>query len=182
MVLPLVLAVALGAAGQPGGGAMTDLLSQLRLTSGLPFGMLIMLAGLGGMTIIGLVLVFRLRKRRLRVAALLLAMAAGGRLALGIASEVLIEEDLNPAVREGDLVGSWRDGAQALALHPDLTFQLVGPTSRTGTWELHDQELSLGGVNARVIKVNGLYRIVPSFPEDPDLWDGRLGYAREAAR
>lgn len=161
---------------------MTETLSQLRLASGMPFGMLFILTSLVGLSVIGIVGALRLRRRALRIAAAGLAVLAGGRLALGIASEVLVQEDLNPAVRPGELVGSWRDGAQALALRADQTFQLSGPMSRTGTWDLRDQELSLDVMKARVIKVNSAYRIVPSFPDDPDLWDGRLGFAREVAR
>lgn len=161
---------------------MTELLSRLRLASGIPFGMLVFLAWLVGLGVVGIVGAFRLRRRAWRVAAAALAVLAGGRLALGIASELLLDEDLNPVVRPAQLVGSWRDGAQTLALHPDQTFQMRGPTTRTGAWELRDQELSLDGMKARVIKVNGAYRIVPSFPEDPDLWDGSLGFAREVTR
>jgi hypothetical protein len=50
-----------------------------------------------------------------------------------------------------------------------------------GCWGLRDQELSFDGVKARVIKVNGAY-LVPSFPEDPDVWDGRPGFARKVAK
>jgi hypothetical protein len=107
---------------------------------------------------------------------------AGGRLALGIVSAVLVKEDLNPMVRPYDIVGSWRDGAQALTLRADRTFHLTGPATTTGAWDLREQELSLAGMKARVIKVSGAYRIVPSFPDDPDLWDGRLGFAREVPR
>jgi hypothetical protein len=161
---------------------VTELLSQLRLASGMPFGMLFILASLVGLSFIGIVGVRRLRRRAWRVAAACLAVLAGGRLALGIASELLVQEDLNPVVPPAEVVGSWRDGAQALFLHPDRTFQMTGPTTRTGTWGLRDQELSLDGMKARVIKVNGAYRIVISFPEDPDLWDGRLGFARDVTR
>lgn len=161
---------------------MTELLSQLRLASGMPFGILLTLAWLVGLTFIGIVGALRLRRRGWRRAATCLAVLAGGRLALGIASEVLIQEDLNPVVRPAELVGSWRDGAQELALHLDQTFQLTGPTIRTGTWDLRDQELSLDGMKARVIRVNGAYRIIPFFPNDPDLWDGRLGFGRQVAK
>jgi hypothetical protein len=161
---------------------VTDLLSQLRLASGAPFGLLFILASLGGLTGIGIIGAFRLRRRALRIAALLLAVLAGGRLALGIVSAVLVQEDLNPMVRPDDLVGSWRDGGQVLTMRADQTFQLAGPRTSAGTWAFADWELSLAGMKARVIKVNGALRIVPSFPEDPDLWDGRLGFAREAAR
>jgi hypothetical protein len=161
---------------------VTDLLSQLRLASGVPFGMLFILAGLGGLTVLGVIGAFWLRRRPLRVAALLLAGLAGGRLALGIASAVLVQEDLNPTVHPADLVGSWRDGAQVLTLRADRTFQITGPMASAGTWAFLDWELSFAGTKARVIKVNGALRIVPSFPEDPDLWDGRLGFVREVPR
>jgi hypothetical protein len=164
------------------GSAVTDMLSRLRLASGMPFGVLLIVAALVGLSFIGIVGALRLRRRALRIAAAGLAVLAGGRFALGIASEVLVHEDLNPLVRPAELVGSWKDGAQALALRADRTFQLSGPTTGAGTWDLRDQELSFDGVKARVIKVNGAYRIVPSFPDDPDLWDGRLGFAREVAK
>ena len=45
-----------------------------------------------------------------------------------------------------------------------------------------DWNLSLEGLDARVIKANGTYRIVVAFPDDPDLWDGRLGFARDDPR
>jgi hypothetical protein len=161
---------------------MEEMLSQLRLASGMPFGLLFILVSLVGLAFIGVVGALRLRRRTWRIAAAGVALLAATRLALGIASEVLVQEDLNPVVRPSELVGSWRDGAQVLALHAGHTFELLGPKTRTGTWELHDQELWLDGMKARVIKVNSAYRIVPSFPEEPDLWDGRLGFAREVAR
>ena len=161
---------------------MTELLSRLRLASGMPFGILLNLAVLAGLVGIGVVGALRHRRRSWGVAAICLAVLAGGRLALGIASEVFIQEDLNPVVGPMELVGSWSDGAQALVLDADRTFRLTGPTKKAGTWDLRDQELSLSGMKARVIRVNGAYHIIPFFPDDADLWDGRLGFGRSAAR
>ncbi len=159
---------------------MTDMLSQLRLSSGMPFGMLFIVLSLVGLCVSGLLGALRLRRPAWRIAAAGVAVLAGGRLALGIASEVLVQEDLNPVVQPGELVGSWRDGAQPLTLRADHTFQLRGPPDGAGNWNLHDWELSLNDTKARVIKVNGAYRIVLSFPDDLDEWNGRLGFAREA--
>lgn len=96
---------------------MEEMLSQLRLASGMPFGMLFILVSLVGLAFIGVVGALRLRRRTWRIAAAGVALLAATRLALGIASEVLVQEDLNPVVRPSELVGSWRDGAQVLALH-----------------------------------------------------------------
>lgn len=162
---------------------MTEVMSQLRLSSGMPFGMLFIVLSLVSLGAIGLVAAVRMRRTGWRVAAAAVALFAGGRLALGIMSELLVQVDLNPVVRPDDLVGSWRDGGQTLALRADQTYQFRGPTTMRGNWGLDDWNLSLdSGVKARVIKANGAYRIIVSFPDNPDLWDGRLGFARETAR
>jgi hypothetical protein len=161
---------------------MTDVMSQLRLSSGMPFGMFLIVVFLVGLCTIGLVAAVRMRRTGWRVVAAAVALLAGGRLALGIMSEVLVQVDLNPVVRPDELVGSWRDCGQTLALSVDHTFQFRGPKTMRGNWGLDDWNLSLDSVKARVIRANGAYRIVVSFPDNPDLWDGRLGFAREAAR
>ena len=161
---------------------MTEMMSQLRLSSGMPFGVLFILLFLVSLCTIGLVAAIRIRRTGWRVAAAAVALLAGGRLALGIMSEVLVQVDLNPVVQPDELVGSWREGAQTLALRADHTFQLRGPTTLRGSWRLDDWNISLDGVKARVIKANGAYRIVVSFPDDADLWDGRLGFEHEAGK
>jgi hypothetical protein len=151
---------------------------RLRLSSG----MLLIVLVLVGLCTIGLVAAVRTRRILWRVAAATVALLAGGRLVIGIVSEVLVQVDLNPVVRSEELVGLWRQGTQTLSLSADHTFELRGPTTLRGKWELDDWNLSLDLVYARVIKANGAYRIVVSFPDDPDLWDGRFGFARESGR
>lgn len=161
---------------------MTEVMSQLRLSSGMPFGMLFIIVFLVGACTIGLLAAVRARRTGWRVAAAVVALLAGGRLALGILSEFLVPVDLNPVVRAEELVGLWREGPQTLTLAADHTFRFEGSTTSRGQWSLDDWNLSLEGVDARVIKANSTYRIVVAFPDDPDLWDGRLGFARDATR
>jgi len=162
--------------------ALTELLSRLRLSAATPFGSLSGVASLVAVCVAGLLGAVLLRGGRGRAFAVGLAVLAAGRLGLGIASGVLVTEDLNPTVRPDELVGSWRDGAQELTLRADHTFQLRGPAAEAGTWALRDQEISLGVTRGRVIEVNGERRIVLRFPHAQDLWDGHLGFVHDAAR
>jgi hypothetical protein len=162
--------------------AMIETLSRLRLSSGMPHGAVSVAATLGAFWIAGLLGALLLPRGRARALAVGVAVLAAARLALGVASAAVLSENFGPAVREEELVGSWRDGAEELTLHADRTFVLRSATSETGSWTLADHDVWLGARRARIIEVNGERRIVPRFPHDPERWDGHLGFAREAGR
>ncbi len=159
---------------------MTDWLSRMRLDSALPFGLLTSVVTLVAMVAVGTFAALRLRSNTLRTLAILATALTGARLLFGVASGVLLREDLNPRIEPGNLVGTWEDGRQRLLLRSDGTYQLVGPVNERGTWSLDDWNLRVGARTIRVITVNGVPRIVPEFPVDPDQWNGRLGFAKQA--
>jgi len=156
-----------------------DLVSRLQLGSAAPFGLAIQLAGLLLVTGVATWVAFAAHHRRARVASGLFAALAAARLALGIVAEPILDLDLSPRVSASTLAGTWRDGRERLVLRGDGTFALEGATPAAGRWRLDGDELDLSGRPARVIGVRDGLRIVPSFPEDPDLWDGDLGFARD---
>jgi hypothetical protein len=163
---------------------MTELLSRINLRSSLPFGYSIFLVVLALATAVGLLGAIRLRQRELRTTFAIVAFVAGGRLLLGLASELCLDIDLNPVVTENQVVGAWVDGRQRLDLYGDHKYRLAGPMSESGTWSFADDfDLRLGDHGARLarlITVKGVLRIVADFPNDTDAWDGHLGYVRQA--
>ena len=159
-----------------------EILSRLRFSSALPLGALSGVATLGAFWITGMLGMLLSPGRRARAFGGGVAVLAAVRLALGVASAAVLSENLGPAARRDELVGAWRDGAEALTLRPDGTFVLRGVTAEAGTWTLAGHDVWLGATRARVIEVNGERRIVPRFPVDPDRWDGHLGFARDADR
>ena len=159
---------------------MMDLLSEMRLQSALPFGLAVSLVVLFAAMALGTLGALRARHRAPRALAAAVAVVAGARLLLGLMSGLLLHEDLNPRVGAVQLVGAWVDGQQRLDLNADHTFLLRGPVNEQGIWEMDDWNLRLGTRQARVITVNGVQRIVPGFPVDPDEWDGHLGYVRQS--
>jgi len=158
---------------------MTDLLSDMRLQSALPFGRVLSLTALVVVIAAGTLGALRFRGHAPRLLAALVAMVAASRLVLGMMSGLLLDEELNPRVEADQLAGVWVDGHQRLDLNANRTYLLRGPVSEQGTWSVEDWDLRLGARQARVITVNGVQRIVADFPPDPDMWDGRLGYVRQ---
>jgi hypothetical protein len=157
---------------------MMDLLSRCRVTTGLPFGYFIIYASLAGAFLGGALACWHTRNRGARTAAGVVAVLAAARFGSAIAAEVLVPVEWNPAIEQSSLVGTWTDGSRRLELEADGRFSLTEGQERQGSWTLDDWNLSLGGARWRVIRARGTERILRDWPEDPDLWNGDLGFRR----
>lgn len=159
----------------------------------LPFGYLLQGVVLLGVTIGGFALLGRSLLRRERQSA---ALGAGLLLVVGtcvgIAASLESVDQWNPRPDRDALLGRWEDAGMHLELLPDSTFRLdasdrfvrqTGFSAPAGTWTLDDFNLDLRAsegnsiVDLRVVVSSGVYRIIVQ-PDEPDVWDGRLGFAR----
>jgi hypothetical protein len=157
---------------------MMDLLSHCRLSTALPLGYLLITLFLGTAILGGALAWWRFRPRPLGRVAGAVALIAAARLCLAVAAEVLIPVDLGPVVSQASLVGIWTKGSSRLELRVDGSYRLTDGRESQGTWTLSQGNISLGGAQWRVIQARGTDRIVRDWPEDPDLWDGDLGFQR----
>lgn len=173
------------------------MLEKLVFRTAIPFGYAAFWSGLLLVAVIGLVLAIssaivpRLRPWGLVVGVGMLSVV-GAFVAANIWFDAAVE--MNPfPVDRAVLEGTWRDGDAVLVFRSDGTFRLdpgwladrlKGHNSH-GEWKLDDWNLTLlenGGrplAPLRVIRFRREYRIIVDDFEDPDMWDGRLGFRRE---
>jgi hypothetical protein len=105
----------------------------------------------------------------------------------------MIEFNPSPVNRQ-DLHGLWSDRGTTLQVNADGTFDLkakeplaarIGATEATGTWTLGDFNLYLKTASGasltplRVIQFGSSFRLIVDDFDDPDWWDGRLGFRRQ---
>lgn len=146
--------------------------------SEIPFGPSIYFLMMFALFPIGLVVSFFPSVRRYGVALLLL-----GAFLVGV--EIFSPEiEYNPIVSSEQLVGTWRDGSDSLALKQDGTYVYSRDGARyTGTWKNDDWNLHLSpnlshlGFYPRVLLVGSTLRI-PTNYRNIDTWDGDLGLHR----
>jgi hypothetical protein len=155
-----------------------DLLSHCRLSTGLPFGSLLAALVLGIVILGGALAWWRLRLRAAGRVAGIVALLAAARLGLAGAAEAFVPVELNPFVQRASLIGTWTDGPARLELREDGSYSLADGRDDRGAWTRTDWNLNLGGSRWRVIQARGEERIVPDWPDDPDRWDGDLGFRR----
>jgi len=155
-----------------------DLLSHCRLSTGLPFGYLLVTLFLGIATLGAALAWWRLRARPVGRVAGAVALLAAARLGLPIAAEVLVPVEFNPVVARASLIGVWTDGPSRLELAADGSYRLTDGRVVLGAWTLSSWNLDLGGSPWRVIQARGEERLLREVPEDVDLWDGHLGFRR----
>lgn len=102
---------------------------------------------------------------------------------------------MNPIFNQSDLVGEWKYGRSKLLLKSDGTAEIsvsnsmqlkLGIDNGEGYWRKNGDFNLVLGSNAvnftskntvfRVIQYAGNYRLVIGDYEDPDIWDGDLGF------
>jgi len=157
---------------------MMDLLSRCRITTGLPFGYFIIYVSLAGAILGGALACWRIRNRGVRMAAGVVAVLAATRIGSAIAAEALVPMEWNPAIERSSVVGTWTDGSRRLKLKADGRFSLIEGQEHQGSWTLDDWNLSFGGARWRLVRARGAERILRDWAEDPDLWNGDLGFRR----
>ena len=93
--------------------------------------------------------------------------------------------DWNPVIQsESQVLGTWADERETIILHAhhrlDYHFWNEG---FSGAWSLNDWNLRLkaDGVDCemRFVRYGGELRLMTDPPEDPDMWNGRIGLRQE---
>lgn len=179
---------------------MEDLFSILLIRTAIPFGYLIyavmwLVVSLWAIvTIVRLCWTGRFGSIKLYVASALLFLSAAT-----IYSNMMFDKylDLNPGFADADIIGTWRDGNSEFTLLEtgrtiiDLTDEhryRLDVENGEGTWQkIYDFNIKISDAQEkpgsktgllRVIRFNEKYRIIIDDFDDPDMWDGDLGFKR----
>lgn len=180
---------------------MEDLLSLMQVRTAVPFGYLIFwLAWLSvsfwaAKNVVQQCWTKRYRSARLYVALGLLFLSS-----LFLYSNIRFDAylNMNPLFAEADVIGEWQDGdsqftllqnGRAILNLNDEYKRRLGLENGEAYWQKHyDFNIRIGSNRKgrgpdtavlRVISFNGKFRIIVDDYEDPDMWDGNLGFKRE---
>jgi energy-coupling factor transporter transmembrane protein EcfT len=170
-----------------------DFLRLFAFRTGLPCGYLIFFL-FGAFwcfaaTVVFIIGIIRRRVLLIAVPAMFLLLAA-----TFVVGNVLYERalNLNPSVTEGGLAGTWKTPHSTLILRPDGSYQLrvgedvardFGTSFSAGRWQAESFGVRLLDGSGkpfsklRAITFRGKLHLILDF-EDPDAWDGDLGFAR----
>lgn len=180
---------------------MDEFISIIQFHTAIPFGYLLFSALWLGIVVWALKNTIsnfwskNFRRPKLYIAGCILVVAVGYAYASIKYSENL---NMNPFFQESTLVGEWEYGSSTLVLKPDgrakisLSNSLLARLNidnGEGYWRKEgDFNLVLGSNAVNFVSKNGLlrviqysnkYRLIIEDYEDPDLWDGSLGFKRK---
>lgn len=138
-------------------------------------------------------------KPKIYIAGSVLLLAAGYAYASIRYSENI---NMNPFFNESDLVGEWNYGDSKLVLKSDGVAQISLSNSLLARLDLDNGEgywrkkgdfnLVLGSNSVNLMPKNGIFRVFqyaenyrliiedPDMREDPDMWDGNLGFKQKS--
>jgi hypothetical protein len=98
--------------------------------------------------------------------------------------------DLNPMTQARNITGSWHWNGAKLQLHPDGSYELepgsapLNTGRSVGRWTLDGMGLRLidnhgkPALDLRPITFRGRFHLMIDLHQDPDSWDGDLGFSR----
>jgi hypothetical protein len=180
---------------------MDGFISIIQLHTAIPFGYLLFLLLWLGVVVWAVKNIFSnlwaksFRGPKMYVAVSLLVVAVGYAYAIIRYSENI---NMNPFFKESVLVGEWTYGSSKLVLKPEGIASInfsnpllarLGIDNGEGYWRKEgDFNLLLGSTAVnfeskngilRVIQFAGKYRLIIEDYEDPDMWDGSLGFKQK---
>jgi len=180
---------------------MDEFISRIQFHTAIPFGYLLFsLLWLGTVVwaiknIVSNLWARNFRGPKIYIAGSLLIVAVGYAYA---SIKYSVNINMNPFFQESVLVGEWDYGNSKLVLNPDGTAKInlsnslltrLNIDNGEGYWRKEgDFNLVLGSNAVNFVSENGLlrviqyadkYRLIIEDYEDPDMWDGSLGFKRK---